>query len=359
LKLRTLPSQSVLLAMPTEKKLLQVLTRQKVSPPPIWLMRQAGRFLPEYRELRQKAENFLDFCYNPELAVEATLQPIRRFGFDAAILFSDILVIPDALGQQVTFEGGVGPKLNALDGPDDLSKLSTANLHEHLSPVYRTVEGLREALPPETTLIGFAGAPWTVATYMVEGGSSRDYAKTRSWAYRDSDTFSQLMDLLVNATADYLIRQIRHGAETVQLFDSWAGILPEQEFHRWSIDPARRIVSRLKQEFPDIPVIGFPRGAGALYADYVVETGVDAVSIDSSVPLQWAAETLQQHVIVQGNLDNVLLASGGEALDREIDRILETLGNGPHIFNLGHGILPHTPPENVARLCDRIRKQAG
>lgn len=337
------------------KKIIRALKGEKIAPPPVWLMRQAGRYLPEYRELRRSAGGFLDLCYSPEKAVEVTLQPIRRYGFDAAILFSDILVIPDALGQKVRFEEGEGPKLDPLQDSADIDRLNLEGLHDHLAPVYETVKGLSRELPTETALIGFAGAPWTVATYMVEGGSSRDFARARGWGIADPESFARLLGKITEATALYLCRQVEEGAEVLQIFDSWAGILSEGEFNDWVIGPTAKIVARVKERFPDIPVIGFPRGAGILYERYVAETGVDGVSLDSTVPLQWAADRLQPKVTVQGNLDPLLLLTGGEVMERETRRILEILGNGPFVFNLGHGIIKETPPENVARLMEIVR----
>ena len=336
------------------KPLLSALHGHTNVRPPIWLMRQAGRYLPEYRELRAKSKNFLEFCYTPELAVEVTLQPIRRFGFDAAILFSDILVIPHALGRDVAFVEGEGPKLEPIS-PAELDGLDTSNVVNFLAPVCETVAGLKSELPADVTLIGFAGAPWTVATYMVEGGSSRDYANIRKWAYEDPKSFGRLIGILVDATTDYLSAQIDHGAEVVQLFDSWAGILPSDEFRRWSIEPAAEIVNRLKTKHPDVPIIGFPRGAGVGYPSYVNETGVAGIGLDATIPPAWAAEHLQGLATVQGNLDNLALLAGGAAMDAAIDCILAELAAGPFIFNLGHGILPQTPIAHVERLVDRVR----
>lgn len=345
--------------MAKHKPLLATLAGQSRTPPPIWLMRQAGRYLPEYREIRNNVSGFLELCYTPELAVEVTMQPIRRYGFDAAILFSDILVVPDGLGQAVRFEEGEGPKLEPLLGARDLDRLSLSGLDERLSPVYETVERLSAALAPETALIGFAGAPWTVATYMVEGGSSRDFAKARGWGLSDPTGFSMLIDLITDATISYLCRQVDCGAEVLQLFDSWAGILSESEFRKWSIEPVAKIVATVKDRHPDVPVIGFPRGAGIGYERFAAETGVDAVSLDSTVPLEWAAANLQDKVCVQGNLDPLVLLVGGEAMANEARRICSILGNGPFIFNLGHGIIKETPPENVARLVDVVRSTRG
>ncbi|MAF49433.1 MAG: uroporphyrinogen decarboxylase [Rhodospirillales bacterium] len=339
----------------TGKPLLRTLMGSRHSPPPIWLMRQAGRHLSEYRALREKSSDFLNFCYSPELAVEATMQPVRRYRLDAAILFSDILVIPDAFGQGVRFVTGEGPKLDAIADGDPLPAFDADKLHDHLSPVYETVARLADELPDMVGLIGFAGAPWTVATYMVEGGSSRDYQKIRSWAYQNPDSFQILIDLLVDATAAYLGRQISHGAEAVQLFDSWAGVLPPVEFERWVIQPTAEIVRRLRIEHGDIPVIGFPRGAGAQYPVYAEQAGVDCISLDQTVPLDWAAKSLPQGMAVQGNLDNLLLLAGGEAMADAARAIIAAFSDRPHIFNLGHGILPETPPEHVERLCAVVR----
>jgi len=337
------------------KPLLAALKGEVCTQPPFWLMRQAGRYLPEYRELRAKAGSFLDLCYNPDFAVEVTLQPIRRYGMDAAILFSDILVVPHALGQPLAFLEGEGPKLDPVRSPADLNRLSTANFHAHLEPVYETVRRLRGALPPEVTLIGFAGAPWTIACYMVEGSGSKEYAAVKGFAYRDPAGFGQLIDLLVEVTADYLCTQIDAGAEVVQLFDSWAGVLPAAAFRRWVIEPTRRIVALVKARHPDVPVIGFPRAAGLLYEDYVADSGVDAVGLDTTVPPVWAARTLQPRLPVQGNLDPILLAVGGEALRTATIDILEAFSGRPFIFNLGHGVIQSTPPEHVAELAKLLK----
>ena len=318
-------------------------------------MRQAGRYLPEYRETRTQTAGFLDLCFTPEHAVEVTLQPIRRFGFDAAILFSDILVVPHALGQRVGFEESHGPRLETLGGAGDLARLSQARLHEVLAPVYETVTELRRQLPTETALIGFAGAPWTVASYMVEGGGSKDFAKIKAWAYGDPESFQQLIDLLVEATAAYLNRQVSAGAEVLQLFDTWAGVLPEAALRRWCMAPAVEILRRVKVAHPDIPVILFPRGAGLLYEDFAREVGAEGLSLDTAVPLAWAREKLQEHCTLQGNLDPVLLVTGGEALRQGTRKVLENLAAGPFVFNLGHGILPSARPEHVADLVALVR----
>ncbi len=343
----------------TVKPFLRALAGEPITPPPFWLMRQAGRYLPEYRETRARAGSFLDLCYNPELAVEVTLQPLRRYAMDAAILFSDILVIPDALGQSVAFREGEGPILPPIRSARDLDRLGTPGLLDRLAPVIETVRRLSTAIPSTTALIGFAGAPWTVATYMIEGGGSKDFGHAKRMMWGEPQLFARLMELVTAATGDYLIAQIDAGAEAIQIFDTWAGALPETEFRRWAIGPARHLADRIHAERPGVPVIGFPRGAGVLYRAYVEETGVDGVSLDTSVPLAWAAEVLQPLCTVQGNLDPMLLVAGGEALDTGIDRILATLGKGPFIFNLGHGIVPATPPGNVARLADRVKAWRG
>ncbi|MBN07549.1 MAG: uroporphyrinogen decarboxylase [Rhodospirillaceae bacterium] len=338
------------------KSLLQTLNGKIISPPPVWLMRQAGRHLPEYLNLRSQTDSFLDFCYSPDMAVEATLQPILRYGMDAAILFSDILVIPDALGQRVSFIPGHGPRLEPLDGRADINRLDPSNLHAHLAPVYAAIRRIRTRLPKTTTLIGFAGAPWTVATYMIEGGGSRDCQKTRTYAYETKDDFQALIDLLVDTTSSYLIRQADEGAEVVQIFDSWAGVLPPMQFDDWVIKPFQKIVAAVKTVHPNLPIIGFPKGAGLGYATFATQTGVDAVSLDSMVPLVWAAENVQPHTVIQGNLDNLVLRSGGQLLEAAVQEILTVFSARPFIFNLGHGILPETPVSHVEQLLDIIRR---
>lgn len=335
-------------------RFLQTLAGEAPSPPPIWLMRQAGRYLPEYREIRAQANGFLDLCYTPDLAVEVTLQPIRRYGFDAAILFSDILVVPDALGCEVTFVEGEGPKLETIRDGAAVSKLSKAALHEHLAPVYETLKRLRRDLPEETALIGFAGAPWTVASYMVEGGGSKEFQEARTFARRDPESFSALIDLVVEATVDYLSAQVEAGAEALQLFDSWAGVLPPSEFHRWCVRPLKTIVTSVKKNHPEIPIIAFPRGAGVLYRHFVEFVPVDGVSLDTSVPADWAAEQLPK-VCLQGNLDPIALLSGGDGMLNDTRHLLNKLAGRPHIFNLGHGVLPPTNPDTVKRLVDFVR----
>ncbi len=337
------------------KPLVRVLNRERLTRPPLWLMRQAGRYLPEYRELRARAGGFLEMCLRPELAAEATFQPIRRFALDAAILFSDILVVPYALGQAVTFSEGEGPLLDPVCNAAGLARLGVANLQRRLAPVYEAVERVATALPVETALIGFAGAPWTVASYMVEGGMSRDFVAVKSWALGRPQEFSELVDLLVEATVEHLIAQVRAGAEVLQLFDSWAGALSEAEFERWCVEPVREIVRRLATACPGVPIIGFPRGAGLGYRGFIERTGVQAVGLDPAVPLLWAARELQPRCALQGNLDPALLVVGGAPLRRQAERILEAWGQGPFIFNLGHGVLPTTPPEHVAELVELVR----
>ena len=336
------------------KPLLRAFAGESLKRPPFWFMRQAGRYLPEYREIREKSANFLDFCYNPSLAAEATLQPIRRFATDGAIVFSDILVIPDALGQKVEFITGRGPVLEPLSSASEID-LDIGRLREFLSPVYKTLSMVRAELAEEVALIGFAGAPWTLACYMVEGGPSTDFAALRAWVYQRPDELQELIDLLVEAISAHLIAQVHAGADVLQLFDSWAGILPEREFERWSIMPTAEIVREVKKECADVPIIGFPNRSGVLYMDYAANSGVDGISIDASVSLDWAARELQGQCAVQGNLDPHLLLAGGEALGKEVERILSVLGGGPFIFNLGHGVLPKTPPAHVATVADIVR----
>ena len=332
------------------KALLRVLRGERLGPPPWWLMRQAGRYLPEYRALRARTRDFLELCLTPALAAEATLQPVRRFGMDAAILFADILLVPHALGQQVGY-GEEGPVLNSITESAGLAALHSGGVTSRLEPVCETIRLCRAALPSETALIGFAGSPWTVAIYMVEGGASKDFRLIKSWAYRDPDGFAALIDLLTGATIDYLSAQITAGAEAVQLFDSWAGILPEAGFAQWVIEPTRTIVAAVKQRFPTVPVIGFPRGAGLLYERYAAETGVDAVGLDTTVPPAFARDRLPPRLALQGNLDPVLLIVGGAALEQAVRDLRTAFGGRPFVFNLGHGVLPQTPPENVETLA--------
>jgi uroporphyrinogen decarboxylase len=328
------------------KPLLRVLAGERLARPPWWLMRQAGRYLPEYRAVRQKAGDFITLCLTPELAAEVTLQPVRRFGMDAAILFSDILLVPRALGQPLSYEAA-GPRLEPLA---DLGRLRSAEMGM-LRPVGEAAARVAQNLPGETALIGFAGAPWTVATYMVEGGTSRDFHRVKTWAYRDPAGFGALIERIAAATLDFLALQIEAGVEVVQLFDSWAGALSPEGFERWVIAPTRQLVAALKARFPHVPVIGFPRGAGLSYEHYAAQTGVDALGLDTAVPPELARERLQSRLPVQGNLDPVMLVVGGAPMRDEVAKLRAALGGGPYIFNLGHGILPETPPDHVAELA--------
>jgi uroporphyrinogen decarboxylase len=344
------------LTHPTSKPLLRALNGEAGSGVPFWFMRQAGRYLPEYRALRARAPNFLAFCFDPALAAEATLQPIRRFGMDGAIVFSDILVVPHALGQPVAFREGEGPVLDALRDGSAIDRLAAGreNAAARLAPVGETLRRVARELPAMTALIGFCGAPWTVASYMIEGGSSRDHARVRLFAYRESAAFQRLIDLLVATSIDYLSMQIEAGAEAVQIFDSWAGVLPEEEFERWCLAPIRAIVAGVRARHETVPVIVFPRGAGVHVRDFAARAHAQAVGLDTSVTLD-LARAAQRHGAVQGLLDPLLVVAGGEMMDRAARRILEALGHGPLVFNLGHGIVPETPPEHVARLGALIR----
>jgi uroporphyrinogen decarboxylase len=337
------------------KKLLRVLEGKRETIPPIWLMRQAGRYLPEYRSIRDKAGGFLDLCFNPELAAEVTLQPIRRFGFDAAILFSDILVVSLALGRKVEFLAGEGPKLEPLGDAAGLATLRESVDEDVLAPVYETVRRVKGALDQRTTLIGFCGAPWTVATYMVAGTATSDQAPARVLAYRDPKAFEQLIDRLVDASINYLVGQLKAGAEVVQIFDTWSGVLGPEQFERWCIAPTQKIVAGVRRQISDAKIIGFPRGAGAMALPYVEMTAVSAIGIDWAFERSIARDALQPRVPVQGNVDPMALLAGGAALDREVDDVMKELGDGPLIFNLGHGILPETPIANVERMLKRVR----
>jgi uroporphyrinogen decarboxylase len=321
-------------------------------------MRQAGRYLPEYREVRRQVGGFVELCLTPELAAEVTLQPLRRFPLDAAILFSDILIVPYGLGQKLEFREGEGPVLEPVSSRADLARLDPTAVEARVAPVFETVRRVRAALPPGAALIGFAGAPWTVATYMVEGGGSRDFAAAKRFAYNDEAGFATLIERIEEATVGYLCRQVEAGAQALQLFDSWAGVLAEPAFRRWVIEPTRRLVERVRTAHPSVPIIGFPRGAGLMTRAYVEETGVDAVALDTTVPLGDAA-ALQRLSPVQGNLDPQLLVVGGEPLQRAAEAILRALSSGPFVFNLGHGIVPETPPGNVGRLVDLVHGWRG
>jgi uroporphyrinogen decarboxylase len=318
-------------------------------------MRQAGRYLPEYRALREKAGDFLNLVLTPELAAEVTLQPIRRFGFDGAIVFSDILVVPLALGQRVTFAPGEGPLLEALEDRRAFGRIANEIDHDRAKPVYETIRLVKTELDPAVALIGFCGAPWTVATYMIAGRGTPDQAPARLFAYRDCAGLSALIDILVDASSEYLTAQLQAGADVVQIFDTWAGVFPPEEFARWCIDPVRRIVANVRRNIADAKIIGFPRGAGTLLARYVEEVPVDAIGIDWMMDRSFAREKVQSRVPVQGNLDPLALVAGGDALDGGVDAVLDAFGGGPFIFNLGHGILPETPTAHVERMLERLR----
>jgi len=343
----------------TRKKLLDALAGQANEIPPVWMMRQAGRYLPEYRQVRERAGGFLDLCFTPQLAAEVTLQPIRRFSLDAAILFSDILVIPHALGQKVAFAAGEGPQLAPCIDAGNLSLLAEQIDLGVLAPVFETIRLVKRELPPEVTFLGFCGAPWTVATYMVAGHGTSDQAPARNFAYRDPKAFGALIDRLVEGSISYLAEQLRAGVDAVQLFDTWAGVLPPEEFKRWCIDPAHRIITGLRALVPDAKVIGFPRGAGASLERYVEQVPVDAVGLDWTVDHTFARERIQSRRPVQGNLDPLVLLAGGEALDRAVNAVLAAFGRGPFVFNLGHGILPETPIAHVERMLARVRRGGG
>lgn len=339
--------------MPENRIMLDVLKGKAAFPPPLWMMRQAGRYLPEYRETRRRAGSFLDLCYDPDLAVEVTLQPIERFGFDASILFSDILVVPHALGRDVRFEEGRGPLLTPISAAE-IAAFDGETFHVNLEPVYETVRRLRTKLPDETTLIGFCGAPWTVATYMIAGHGTSDQAPARLFAYREPAAFLQLLNVLVDHSAAYLIRQIEAGADVVQVFDSWSGVLDEVSFEAFCVGPMAEIVRQVRAVHPNVPIIGFPKGAGAHYRSYRQKTGVTGLGLDWTVPLTTAKE-LQRDGAVQGNLDPLRLVAGGKALADGVDAILKALGDGPLIFNLGHGITPETPIAHVEAMVKLVR----
>ena len=338
----------------THKPLLATVLGQRQERPPIWIMRQAGRYLPEYREIRTKAKNFLELCYTPDLATEVTLQPLRRFDLDAAILFSDILVIPDALGQSVRFEAGEGPVLDPVDVGGIAGLGRKKDPLDHLAPVLETVRRLRAALPPQKTLIGFCGSPWTVATYMIGGRGSPDQAAARLFALRHPEAFAALLDILVETSINYLVAQFEAGADVVQLFESWALNLDDAAFTSHVIEPNRRIVAGVRARVPNAPIIGFPRGAAGNLARYAAETGVNALGLDYATPLAFA-RNLSPALPVQGNLDPLRLVAGGAQMDERVDAIIAAFADRPHIFNLGHGIVPETPIEHVARLVDRVK----
>ncbi len=340
----------------SDKTILRALAGEALPVPPIWMMRQAGRYLPEYRATRAQAGDFLSLCYNPELAAEVTLQPIRRFGFDAAILFADILLIPQALGADLWFETGEGPRLSTITGPEGLRALKGKDdIHDHLAPIYETVRILSGELPAETTLIGFAGAPWTVATYMIAGRGTKDQGPAHALKAADRETFAALIDLITDATVEYLSMQVQAGAEVVKLFDSWAGSLKGQDFTDFSLEPARKIIAALKARHPGLPIIAFPREAGDGYIGFAKATGADCVALDNSVSADWAAANVQVDGCVQGNLAPQHMVTGGQALVDEAQRIVRAFRGGPHIFNLGHGITPDANPDNVAAMIAAVR----
>ena len=336
------------------KPLLATVLGERQEQPPIWIMRQAGRYLPEYRELRAKSNGFLDLCYTPELAAEVTLQPLRRFPLDAAILFSDILVIPDALGQSVRFEAGEGPVLEPVTA-ETIGQLQPERALEHLAPVFETLRRVRAGLAPDKTLIGFCGSPWTVATYMIGGRGSPDQAAARLFALRHPEAFAALMDVLVQTSIDYLVAQFAAGADVVQLFESWALNLDDEAFGRQVIDPNRRIVEGVRAQVPNAPIIGFPRGAAGNIAAYVAATGVNAVGLDYATPLEFAAKHVPGGFTVQGNLDPLRLVAGGTQMEDRARQIIAAFADRPHIFNLGHGIVPETPIAHVERLVELVR----
>lgn len=340
--------------VPVAKPLLRTVLGERQERPPVWIMRQAGRYLPEYRAIREKVGSFLELCYSPDLATEVTLQPLRRFDLDAAILFSDILVIPDALGQTVSFETGEGPRLEPL-GPEGLGRLRPDGLLDHLSPVLETVARIKSNLAPDKTLIGFCGSPWTVATYMIGGRGSSDQAAARLFALRYPDAFAQLMDILVEASIAYLVAQFRAGADVVQLFESWALNLDEVAFKSHVIDPNRRIVDGVRRQIPDAPIIGFPRGAAGMIAPYAAATRVNVVGIDYATPVSFADAALPRTLGVQGNLDPLRLVAGGAQMERRVEEIIAGFADRPHIFNLGHGIVPETPIEHVELLVATVK----
>lgn len=338
---------------PELKPILRSLAGETLKTPPVWLMRQAGRYLPEYRAVREKAGGFLELCYNPEFATEVTLQPIRRYGFDAAILFADILLIPQALGQKLWFVTGEGPRLEAITSASSLKPAD--EVHEVLNPVYETVRNVKSALPDEVALIGFAGAPWTVATYMIAGRGTPDQGPAHKLMREDPVAFEGIIDRIVDATILYLSAQIEAGAEVVKLFDSWAGSLQGEAFEKASVEPCKRIIEALRQRHPDVPVIGFPRGVTEGARRFAEVTGVDAIAIGQDMDPKWARDNLQPITCVQGNLDPALMVTGGDEMIRQAENVISTLGNGPHIFNLGHGVTPDVDPDHVEKLVRFIK----
>jgi len=342
--------------MTPEKTILRALSGETLPTPPIWMMRQAGRYLPEYRATRAQAGDFLKLCYNSDLAAEVTLQPIRRYGFDAAILFADILLLPQALGADLWFETGEGPRLSTITTMDGVKALKPKeDIHETLGPIYETLRILSRELPAETTLIGFAGAPWTVATYMIAGRGSKDQGAAHALKDTDRATFSALIDVITEATVEYLSAQVTAGAEVIKLFDSWAGSLKGQDFTDFAVKPAATIIAALKARHPGLPIIAFPREAGMSYIGFAAATGADCVAIDNSVTPEWAASHVQTTGCVQGNLAPDHMVTGGQALDDATRRVVKAFSGGPHIFNLGHGITPDANPDNVQRMIDVVR----
>jgi len=340
----------------SNKNILRALAGETLKTPPIWVMRQAGRYLPEYRKLRAKAGDFLSLCYNSELAAEVTLQPIERFKLDAAIIFADILLIPQALGSELSFLEGDGPRLSRISNKNDILKLKPVNsIHEHLEPIYNTVSLVAEQLSPKVALIGFAGAPWTVATYMIAGKGTKDQGPAHKFLKEDKDSFEMLINLLTEATIFYLSKQIDAGAEVIKIFDSWAGSLKEEDFVKYAVEPVKKIIAALNKLHPDVPIIAFPREAGLKYIDFANETGANCIAIDHSVDPAWAAKNLQIDSCIQGNLNPKHMVTGGKALLEETTKILDCFSNGPHIFNLGHGITPDGKPENLQLMIDKIR----
>ncbi|WP_120502434.1 uroporphyrinogen decarboxylase [Roseovarius sp. EL26] len=342
--------------MTAEKTILKALAGETQAVPPIWMMRQAGRYLPEYRATRAEAGDFLSLCYNSDLATEVTLQPIRRYGFDASILFADILLLPQALGADLWFVTGEGPRLSTITSQPELDQLKpTADIHETLAPIYQTVRNLSQALPKETTLIGFAGAPWTVATYMIAGRGTPDQGPAHALKAENKPVFEGIIDRLTESTIEYLSAQIEAGAEVVKLFDSWAGSLKGDDFEAYAVEPTRKIIAALKARHPDTPIIAFPREAGDGYIGFHEKTGADCVALDNSVSPEWAAEYVQTAGCVQGNLASRHMVTGGDELVQDTRRIVEAFKAGPHIFNLGHGITPDADPDNVQRMIDAVR----
>ncbi|MDA7705391.1 uroporphyrinogen decarboxylase [Rickettsiales bacterium] len=339
-------------------KLYKTLKKEKFSTPPIWFMRQAGRYLPEYREIRSKENNFLDLCYNPKLASKITLQPIERFGFDGAILFSDILVIPDALGIKTEFIKNFGPKLQSVTNQKQLENLKINNIKNHLNPVFETIDIIKSNKPKETNLIGFSGSAWTIATYIIEGSSSKNFEKTRSIAINDEIFFQKLINILINAIIEYLSHQIESGVEIIQLFDSWAGILPEDQFNKWVLNPNKQIIDKIKDKYPNIPVILFTKGVGLLNENICKDINFECLAIDQNIPKKWVKNNIQNkyNKVIQGNLDNILLCYGSkDQIKKEVLNILDNFNDHPFIFNLGHGILKDTPIENVELVLNLVR----